>query len=99
MSNYGLQRQGMLRMRRDRGEIISCILGLCVDGASKTRIVYHANLNFKTVNPYLDQLTRNGLIDVETGSKVVYSTTDRGMSVLHSFRKIKSDLSGGWPPR
>jgi len=29
---------------------------ICMNGASKTKIVYQANLNFKMVNPYLDLL-------------------------------------------
>jgi predicted transcriptional regulator len=84
-------------MKRSRGEIISCILDLCVDGANKTKIVYQANLNFRTVNPYLNLLTRNGLIDVKAGSTVVYSTTDKGMSLLESFKQIHNELSSFTP--
>ena len=54
-------------MKRSRQEIISQILEICMNGASKTRIVYHANLNFKTVNPYLDLLIKNDLIQVNEG--------------------------------
>ena len=42
--------------------IISQILDICINGASKTRIVYQANLNFRTINPYLEMLTKNELI-------------------------------------
>lgn len=45
-------------MKRSRQEIISQILEICTKGASKTKIVYQANLNFKTVNPYLELLIR-----------------------------------------
>lgn len=38
-------------MKRNRNEIISEILRVCMKGASKTRVVYQANLNFRTVNP------------------------------------------------
>ena len=34
-------------MKRSRQEIISQILEICTNGASKTQIVYQANLNFK----------------------------------------------------
>ena len=50
-------------MKRSRDIIISKILDICTDGAHKTRIVYQANLNFRTVNPYLELLTKNGMIN------------------------------------
>jgi predicted transcriptional regulator len=66
-------------MKRTRDMIISQILDVCTSGANKTRIVYQANLNFRTVNPYLELLTNNGMIDTKTDSKpVVYETTTRG---------------------
>ncbi|MDD1736625.1 MAG: winged helix-turn-helix domain-containing protein, partial [Methanothrix sp.] len=46
-------------MKRSRHEILSKILKICLNGASKTRIVYQANLNFRTVNPYLQTLIKN----------------------------------------
>jgi len=48
-------------MKRSRHEIISQILDVCRNGASKTRIVYQVNLNFRTVNPYIDLLIKNGI--------------------------------------
>lgn len=44
-------------MKRSREEISSQILKICLDGAIKTKIVYQANLNFRTANSYLDILT------------------------------------------
>jgi predicted transcriptional regulator len=81
-------------MKRGKGEIITCILGICTDGANKTKIVYQANLNFKTVNPYLELLSKNGLIEARRGSGIVYETTDKGIEVLENFRWIQSELSG-----
>ena len=37
-------------MKRTREEIVSKILDICQNGASKTKIVYQSNLNFRTVN-------------------------------------------------
>ena len=54
-------------MKRSRNEIISQILEICKKGASKTKIVYQANLNFSTVNPYLDLLIKNDLIQINEG--------------------------------
>jgi predicted transcriptional regulator len=63
-------------------------------GSHKTKIVYQANLNFRTVNPYIDLLTKNGLIDVKTDSKiVVYETTTRGLKLLDNFKQVHNELS------
>lgn len=80
-------------MKRSRDMIISQILDICANGASKTRIVYQANLNFRTVNPYIDLLTKNGLINVKRGQNVVYETTPKGLELLENFKQIQSELS------
>ena len=82
-------------MKRSRSLIVSQILEICTLGASKTKIVYQANLNFKTVNPYLDMLTKNGLINVKDkdGPKVIYETTKRGLDLLENFRHIQDELA------
>ena len=73
--------------------IISQILDICVIGASKTRIVYQANLNFRTINPYLDLLIRNSLIDVKKEQTLIYKTTPRGLVLLDNFKHINRELS------
>jgi len=80
-------------MKRSRDMIISQILNICINGAIKTKIVYQANLNFRTVNPYIDLLTKNGLIIVKNGQPVTYETTTRGLEVLDNFKQIQSELS------
>jgi predicted transcriptional regulator len=83
-------------MKRSRDAIISQILDVCTKGASKTRIVYQANLNFRTVNPYLDLLTKNGMINTKEESKlVVYETTNRGLALLDNYKQIQGELSMG----
>ena len=79
-------------MKRSRQEIISQILEICINGASKTRIVYQANLNFKTVNPYLDLLIKNGLIQVNEGRAILYETTPKGIGLLESIKRIHDKL-------
>ena len=73
--------------------IISQILDICTNGASKTRIVYQANLNFRTVNPYIDLLIKNDLIKIKQGQTVLYETTERGLNMLDNFKQIYSELS------
>ena len=75
--------------------IISQILDICANGASKTRIVYQANLNFRTINPYLELLIRNGLIDVKKEQTLIYKTTPKGLALLDNFKHINSELSSG----
>lgn len=79
-------------MKRSKDVIISQILDICLPGASKTKIVYQANLNFRTVNPYIDMLTKNGLIETLQGSLVVYKTTEKGTKMLKDFKSIYSEL-------
>jgi len=80
-------------MKRSRHVIISQILDICTNGASKTRIVYQANLNFRTVNPYIDLLVKNELIKIKKGKTTLYETTPRGTNLLENFKEIHRGLS------
>lgn len=75
-------------MKRNREEIISQILSVCMDGAIKTRVVYQANLNFKTVEPYLDLLVKNNLLQVQHGKKKLYETTKKGENLLRAMDNV-----------
>jgi predicted transcriptional regulator len=79
-------------MKRSRDEIITQILGICSEGATKTRIVYQANLNFKTVNPYIDLLTKNGMIAIKNGQNKIYMTTYKGSKLMESFKAIQKEI-------
>ena len=80
-------------MKRSKYVIVSQILDICKHGVNKTRIVYQANLNFITVNPYIDLLVKNNLLEVKQGKNVLYETTDKGNSLLDGFKQINSQLS------
>ena len=82
-------------MKRGRNEIISQILSTCLEGANKTRIVYQANLNFRTVNPYMDILIKNHLIEASQGEHILYRTTEKGKSLLESMNNVSKELSLG----
>lgn len=83
----------MKTMKRSRYKILSQILDICTDGASKTRVVYRGNLNFSTVNIYLDLLIKNGLIEENNEQKhKMYKTTEKGMNLLESIKQINTDL-------
>ena len=80
--------------RRRTNEIITLeILKLCMKGATKTQIVYQANLNFMTAKPYIEQLINNGLIEaVPKGSRVIYKTTAKGDELTRVFRQFHSEM-------
>lgn len=80
-------------MKRSKYEIISQILNICVGGACKTKIVYQANLNFRTINPYIDLLTKNGLIKTNMGRNLQYETTNKGMKLIEDFKQMDTKLS------
>ena len=81
-----------MMMKRSKYVIVSQILNICKGGANKTRIVYQANLNFRTVLPYIDLLIKNGLLEVKQGKNVLYETTDKGISLLDNFELINSSF-------
>ncbi len=79
-------------MKRDKTQIMAAILNTCINGANKTRVVYQANLNFKTVNPYLDTLVEKGFLDTKQGTRILYETTDKGTGLLETLVNIEETL-------
>ncbi len=72
--------------RRSNILIAMNILDICINGASKTKIVYQANLNFSTVCPYLNNLINKGLIEeFAKDSRVMYRTTPKGLEWKKKF--------------
>jgi predicted transcriptional regulator len=59
--------------------LITDILGIALKGATKTEIVYKANLNFKQVEKFLDFLIKKGLLSVSSNKRKRYQTTDKGI--------------------
>lgn len=79
-------------MKRSKHEIFSKILEICLNGASKTKIVYQANLNFRTVNPYLDVLIKNNLLEASKENHILYKTTSEGASIQETISKVNDML-------
>ena len=69
-------------------EITADILKIAKNGAKKTRIVYRANLNFKILDKYLQELTEAGLIDNHR-EKGIIKTTDKGIKYLNYYNGFK----------
>ncbi|NPV63648.1 MAG: DNA-binding protein [Methanotrichaceae archaeon] len=76
-------------MKRSREEIAEQILEICREPASKTRIVYQANLNFNTVMPHLDMLIMAGLLEILDAQIVTYKTTEKGIKALEHIKAFR----------
>ncbi|OYT50725.1 hypothetical protein B6U66_05105 [Candidatus Bathyarchaeota archaeon ex4484_135] len=75
--------------RRHRLEVIACILREAMNGATKTRLVYRANLNFKLLARYLEFLMSRSLIEVKKiGSMSYYQTTAKGRLWLTLYERM-----------
>ena len=76
--------------RRSKNQIIVQILTTCQEECvNKTKVVYQANLNFRTVVPYLDQLITKGLLEASADKHPLYRTTAKGKMALKSLRVIE----------
>ncbi|ASJ15264.1 winged helix-turn-helix domain-containing protein [Thermococcus radiotolerans] len=81
-------------MRRSKVEIIADILrSTNGTGATKTQIVYRANLNFKLATGYIRYLLKKGyLVEVVENNRRVYKATDKGQAFLREFFTIAREL-------
>ena len=76
----------VLDKRRDKLEIMKSILSICKnDDATKTKIVYRANLNFKTAGIYLDWLINKGLVAKDENH---FKLTAKGIELLSNLQDI-----------
>ena len=83
----------MRSKRRTSDLIASQILKLCVDGASKTRIVYQTNLNSTSAKPYIDHLINNGFMEaIPEGSRIIYKTTPKGLELTKKFNQFHIEM-------
>ncbi len=75
-----------MNIRRDKLEIIRNVLLICQKkDANKTKIVYQANLNFKTAGIYIEWLINQGLIKKNDGT---YQITPKGSELLSNLQDV-----------
>jgi predicted transcriptional regulator len=90
-----LNKEGV-QVRRSKLEMYVGILTvLAYRGPLKlTHVMYKANVNCSVLKEYLDFLLKQGLVEERTVRKlgVVYAVTQRGLTVLKSFRELKQVL-------
>ena len=85
----------ILRPRRTQLEIVAQLLGIASQGgATKTSLVYKANLNFKLAQRYLDELESKGMIVRRDGGLgTTYVCTERGLEALRSISRTLDFMS------
>lgn len=69
------------------------ILRITQDGATKTEIVYRANLNFLMAERYLSSLVKSGLAYVQPGYATrFYKTTEKGRNLMKALTEVQTEL-------
>lgn len=71
---------------RDRLEIIADILNVASKEAKKTQIMYQANLSYKVLQRYLNEVITASLVRFED-SKQCYLLTDKGHEYLDAYKE------------
>jgi len=77
----------MSMKKRTSPEIIAEILSLCKSPQRKTRLLYAANLSWRMLNQYLDQIQSLGLLEIQN-SPLKYLTTQKGLKFLEKWKVI-----------
>jgi predicted transcriptional regulator len=86
--------KGLRSKRRSDDVIVSQILGICIAGAGKTRILYQANLNSTSVNHFLEKLVINGFIEeVPRGARILYKTTLKGEELKEKLDRLQNEMN------
>lgn len=79
----------MFGKNRDRLSIFAAILEAANSGASKTRIMYTANLSFKLLEKYLASVLGLGFLQV---SDSCYYLTDDGKEFLRRYKHFHEQV-------
>lgn len=85
-----------MKPRRDATRIICDILTICREGATRTQIVYRANLNSRLAGVYVAALARRHLLFDLSGSDqaTVFATTEAGEELLAVLAEAEKRLGG-----
>jgi predicted transcriptional regulator len=73
-------------LRRSRNDIAVDILKVAMNGATKTRIIYDAKLNFNIAQKYLEMLNEKELIRHENG---LFIATNKGKVFQEMAKQFK----------
>ena len=78
-----------MRKRRNSLDIVADILKIAKNGAKKTHIVYGANLNFKLLEKYTEELESLGLVTIENENNRIIKTTEKGIRYLNHYQDLQ----------
>jgi predicted transcriptional regulator len=79
-------------MKRSREAIITKVLEICIGGATKTSIVYQANLNFHTVLTYINLLIEKQMLEEIDSRPITYRTTSNGVKLMDELKSIRTKI-------
>jgi predicted transcriptional regulator len=75
--------------RRGRLLIFAEILDVAKRGASKTRIMYKVNLNFKGIGEYLSFMLKTRLLtETSENDRTTYKATEKGLAFLDNYGQL-----------
>jgi predicted transcriptional regulator len=72
---------------RSRTDIIVSMLDAARHEATKTKIMYSSYLSSNQLRPYLELVTKNGLLAYDS-TRQRYTTTDKGLRLLELYNAI-----------
>ena len=85
----------MVNNRRSEIQIISDILSLSIEGASKTKLLYQGNLSYSQLTRYLSYLLEKEILtEIKSNggngndTSRLYKTTEKGFSLLAEVKKV-----------
>jgi len=83
------------RFRRDATRVIYEILLLGINGASKTHIIFKANLSYQLAERYVAFLMKKGLLatDSDPSGLVKYYLTEKGHRLIRVLREVERELA------
>ena len=84
-----MELKGNKSKRRDKLVIMTEIMLVAVKGASKTQIMYKANLSFSQLKRYLTLLLHHSLLEKSVlNGRVVYKATAKGVAFTEMQQQI-----------
>lgn len=80
--------------RRDKLIIMMEIIAIARKGASKTHIMFKANLSFSQLKEYIDFLTKKSLLQkASIDRRTVYKSTEKGLEFMEKQQHVIGMLS------
>jgi len=86
-----MMKRGSKSRRRCEYDVIANILNIAKEGATRTQIMYGANLSFTLLNKYLRILINNQLLEKQKNERgVVYVLRENGYRFLRSYYELQA---------